>query len=66
VHYPSDLLQPGPIYFLTPRKCGLFGVCRKAFPRKFTYLVNKARDTGQILLSAMSITTLKTMASMVV
>uniref|UniRef100_A0A1X7THG1 Uncharacterized protein n=1 Tax=Amphimedon queenslandica TaxID=400682 RepID=A0A1X7THG1_AMPQE len=24
VHYPSDPLQPGPIYFLTPRKCGLF------------------------------------------
>ena len=21
VHYPSDPLQPGPIYFLTPRKC---------------------------------------------
>ena len=27
VHYPSDPLQPGPIYFLTPRKCALFGVC---------------------------------------
>ena len=27
VHYPSNPLQPGPIYFLTPRKCALFGVC---------------------------------------
>ncbi len=26
VHYPSDPLQPGPIYFLTPRKCTVFGV----------------------------------------
>ena len=23
MHYPSDPLQPGPIYFKTPRKCGL-------------------------------------------
>ena len=29
VHYPSNPLQPGPIYFLTPRKCGIFGVCRE-------------------------------------
>ena len=26
-HFPSDPFQPGSIYFLTPRKCGLFGVC---------------------------------------
>ena len=24
VHYPSDPLQPGPIYFLTPRKCSVW------------------------------------------
>ena len=29
VHIPSNPLQPGPIYFLTPRKCGIFGVCRE-------------------------------------
>ena len=29
VHLPSNPLQPGPIYFLTPRKCGIFGVCRE-------------------------------------
>jgi len=27
VHYPSSPLQPGPMYFLVPRKCGIFGVC---------------------------------------
>uniref|UniRef100_A0A1X7TS77 Uncharacterized protein n=1 Tax=Amphimedon queenslandica TaxID=400682 RepID=A0A1X7TS77_AMPQE len=61
VHYPIDPLQPGPIYFLTPRKCGLFGVCCEAFPKQVTYLVDKAMNTGkgQVLLSAMSITTLK-------
>jgi len=26
-HYPLNPLQPGPIYFKTPRKCGIFGVC---------------------------------------
>lgn len=26
VHFPSDPLQPGPIYFLKPRKCSVFGV----------------------------------------
>ena len=34
VHYPSDPFQPGPIYFLTPRKCGIFGVCCEAVPRQ--------------------------------
>jgi len=34
VHYPSDPLQPGPIYFLTPRKCAIFGVCCEAIPRQ--------------------------------
>ena len=26
IHLPSTILQPGPIYFLVPRKCGIFGV----------------------------------------
>ena len=26
VHFPSSPQQPGPIFFLTPRKCGIFGV----------------------------------------
>ena len=34
VHLPSDPLQPGPIYFLTPRKCGIFGVCREPFQKQ--------------------------------
>ena len=47
VHYPSDPLQPGPIYFLTPRKCGIFGVCCEAVPRQINYLIDEASDTGK-------------------
>ena len=34
VHYPSDPFQPGPVYFLTPRKCAIFGVCCETIPRQ--------------------------------
>ena len=27
-------LQPGPVYFLTPRKCAIFGVCCEVIPRQ--------------------------------
>ena len=47
VHYPSNKLQPGPIYFLTPRKCALFGVCCEAIPRQVNYLIDEASDTGK-------------------
>ena len=47
VHYPSAPLQPGPIYFLTPRKCGIFGVCCEAVARQINYLIDEASDTGK-------------------
>ena len=47
VHYPSDPLQPGPIYFLTRRKCAIFGVCCEAVPRQINYLIDEASDTGK-------------------
>ena len=47
MHYPSNPLQPGPIYFLTPRKCALFGVCCEAIPRQVNYLIDEASDTGK-------------------
>lgn len=34
VHYPFNPLQPGPIYFLTPRKCAIFGVNCESVPRQ--------------------------------
>ena len=33
VHYPFNPLQPGPIYFLTPRKCAIFDVSCEGLPR---------------------------------
>jgi len=38
VHYPSDPFQVGPIYFLTPRKCQLFGICCAAIPQQVTFI----------------------------
>ena len=47
VHYPSDPLQPGPIFFLTPRKCSLFGVHCEALPRQINFLTDEAADSGK-------------------
>ena len=40
VHFPSDPLQPGPIYFKCPRKCGLFGVACEAFPKQVNVMLD--------------------------
>ena len=42
VHLPSNPLQPGPIYFLVPRKIGIFGVCCEGLPRQVNFLVDEA------------------------
>jgi len=47
VHYPSNPLQPGPIYFLTPRKCTVFGVNCEAVPRQINFLTDEAGDCGK-------------------
>ena len=47
VHYPSNLLQPGLIYFLTPRKAAIFGVCCEAIPRQVNFVIDEASDTGK-------------------
>ena len=39
VFYPNDPLQPGPMYFLTPRKC--------AIPRQINYLIDEAVNMGK-------------------
>ena len=39
-------MQPGPIYFLTSRKCGIFGVCCAAIPQ-VNFLIDEAFDTGK-------------------
>lgn len=47
VHIPSNPQQPGPIYFKTPRKCGLFGICCEGLPRQVNYLIDEAVHTGK-------------------
>ena len=47
VHLPSDPLQPGPIYFLTPRKVGLFGICCEGFPQQVNFVVDEGHSTGK-------------------
>ena len=47
VHYPTDPQQPGPVYFLTPRKCAIFGVCCEAVPCQINYLIDEAVDVGK-------------------
>ena len=47
VHIPSNPMQPGPIYFKTPRKCGIFGVMCEAIPQQLNFLIDEAATTGK-------------------
>ena len=47
VHIPSNPMQPGPIYFKTPRKCGIFGVMCEAIPQQVNFLIDEAAMTGK-------------------
>ena len=47
VHLPSYPMQPGPLYFLVPRKCGIFGVCMEAGPRQVNYLIDESHCSGK-------------------
>lgn len=47
VHIPSNPLQPGPIYFKTPRKCGIFGIFCEGIPRQVNFLIDEASAVGK-------------------
>ena len=47
VHIPSNPIQPGPIYFKTPRKCEIFGVMCEAIPQQVNFLIDEAATTGK-------------------
>ena len=47
VHIPSNPMQPGPIYFKTPRKCGIFGRFCEAVPRQVNFLIDEAISCGK-------------------
>lgn len=40
-------MQPGPIYFKTPRKCGIFGVMCEGLPRQVNFLIDEAASAGK-------------------
>ena len=42
LHYPYEDQQVGPIYFKTPRKAQLFGICSEGLPRQTNYLIDEA------------------------
>lgn len=35
-------MKPGPIYFKTPRKCALFGICNEGRGEQMFYLIDEA------------------------
>ena len=40
-------MQPGPIYFLTPRKCSVLGVNCEAIPRQVNFLTDESGEVGK-------------------
>ena len=47
IHYPADPLQPGPIYFKTPRKCGIFRVHSECINQQMNYLIDESCSPGK-------------------
>lgn len=47
LHFPANPNQPGPIYFKTPRKCAIFGICCEAIPRQVNFLIDEGVLTGK-------------------
>ena len=44
---PHSPQQVGPIYFKTPRKCHLFGICAESMPKQVNYLIDEGELTGK-------------------
>lgn len=47
IHLPCSPQQVGPLYFLTPRKCQLFGVCNEARCEQVNYLIDENDIVGK-------------------
>ncbi|XP_071486520.1 uncharacterized protein [Diadema antillarum] len=45
MHFPSDPMQPGPIYFLCPRKCALFGIVCDGTNEQVNYLIDEGMQS---------------------
>jgi hypothetical protein len=44
-------MQPGPIFFKTPRKCGVFGIMTEGIPKMVIFLLDEATVVGKGVLS---------------
>ena len=47
IHFPNSPQQVGPLYFLTPRKCQLFGICSEEHAKQVNYLINESDNPGK-------------------
>jgi hypothetical protein len=47
IHYPNNPLQPGPAYFLSARKCQVFGVACEPEGTQVNYLIDEADNVGK-------------------
>ena len=45
--FPCNCQQPGPAYFKSARKCGIFGVSCKALSFQVNYLIDEDDDCGK-------------------
>jgi hypothetical protein len=54
VHYPYSSQQKGTEYFITPRKCQVFGVCAEAISRQALFLTDESETKGKGSLAVIS------------
>ena len=54
VHYPYSCQQKGKEYFISPRKCQVFGVCAEALSRQVLFLVDEEETRGKGSLAVIS------------
>ena len=47
VSLPHTARRVGPLYFKTPRKVQLFGICSEAIPKQVNYLLDEADTIGE-------------------
>ena len=47
VHFPSNALQPGPLFFKTARKCQILGICCEPKHEQVNYLIDEADYVGK-------------------
>ena len=47
IHFPASPQQVGPLYFLTPRKCQIFGICSEVNAVQVNYLIDENDSPGK-------------------